>query len=186
MATITRQISTKENVIDRYLADYEDERIDRETVARRVEHLSTDLRQLRNRRDELTIILEQDTNPELPEAILDIVRDRVLDVLTHGSPPTRKALCDALIAELRINPNETVTPVFKVPLTSDEARTMLDMTSASPTPGKAVRERQPLVELRGLVGRRLQHTNHTTCAPTCGFALPVIRDDHHRASRTAR
>jgi hypothetical protein len=45
-------------VVDRYLTEYEDNKIDRDTVARRIEKISEQIRQLRHQRDEMIFLLE--------------------------------------------------------------------------------------------------------------------------------
>jgi hypothetical protein len=76
-------------VVDRYLADYEDNTIDRDTVARRVATISEQIRQLRHRRDELRLLL--DDEPDEPDgAHLTRLRDRVTQIITTGTTPERK------------------------------------------------------------------------------------------------
>jgi hypothetical protein len=60
------QLTTKEAVVDRYLAEYEDNKIDRATVARRVEKISEQIRPLRHLRDELVFLLDDDTQLPTP------------------------------------------------------------------------------------------------------------------------
>jgi hypothetical protein len=68
-------------VVDRYLAEYEDDKIDRETVARRIEKISPQIRQLRHQRGELAFLLDLDA--ETP------IRDRVHEITDAGTGPER-------------------------------------------------------------------------------------------------
>jgi site-specific DNA recombinase len=56
LTTIEDQLTVKNEVVDRYLTDYEENKIDRDTVAERIEKISEQIRQLRHRRDELTFL----------------------------------------------------------------------------------------------------------------------------------
>ncbi len=150
VATITGQLAAKEAVVDRYLTDYETDKIDRDTVAGRIEKLSAEIRQLRHRRDELTFTL--DTEPAEPaDAIHTTIRDHVDRIIDTGGSPERKALCEALIVEIRLNHDNTATPVFRIPLSSHDASAILDTQPGTATKQKtAVRERPPPVPPVGL------------------------------------
>ncbi len=49
LADVEEQLAAKEEAIDRYLTDYEDNKIDRDTVAERIDKISEQIRQLRHR-----------------------------------------------------------------------------------------------------------------------------------------
>src|SRR5215208_3717764 len=117
LATINAQLTKVEAAVDRYLSDYEDNALDRDILARRVDTLASQARQLRRRRDEL--LLNLDAEPDQPDpAELAAIRDHIIEIVTTGSPEERKALCEATIAELRITGRTTATPVFRIPLTT--------------------------------------------------------------------
>jgi hypothetical protein len=126
--TVTAQLDAKQAVVDQYLADYEDNTIDRDTVTRRVGTTSTQIRQMRHRRDELMFLLD-DESDEPDGCHLTQLRDRITQIIATGTTPERKALCDALIAELRLNGNATATPVFRVPLTGEDTLAILGTTT---------------------------------------------------------
>jgi site-specific DNA recombinase len=148
LATLSEQLANREAVVDRYLTDYENNTIDRDTVARRIDKISEEIRQLRYRRDEVAYLL--DASADEPDGThLIQLRDRVTEIINTGAAPTRKAICEALIAEVRFNGSATVTPVFRVPLTSADARAILG-TSLRTNEKKAVRERPPSVGRTGL------------------------------------
>jgi site-specific DNA recombinase len=150
-------------VVDRYLTEYEDNKIDRETVARRIEKLSDQIRQLHHRRDELTYLTDID-DQDLSTSYLTEIRDRIGEIITTGTTQERKTMCETLLAELRID-GDTATPVINVPLSRDDIPPSLQVADARATAQKAVRERPPLV------GRRRHHTNQTHLI--AGDPLPV-------------
>ena len=87
-----------------------------DTVAERVNTLATQIRQLRHRRDELTLHLA--TTPTGPDAKhLDEIRRQITTITDTGTARERKALCDATIAELRIH-GTTGQLVLNIPTTT--------------------------------------------------------------------
>ncbi len=151
LAAVTEQLAAKEAVVDTYLTDYEEKKIDRDIVARRIDKISEQIRRIRHRRDELMFLLDDDSD-EPDGAHLTQLRDRVTQIITTGTTPERKALCDALIAELRLNGTATATPVFRVPLTGEDMVAILGTTTRT-TEKTVVRERPPTVRRQGLEPR---------------------------------
>ncbi len=149
---LTGTIAAKEAVIDRYLADYETNRIDQDTVARRVKTLSEELRALRHRRDQLTYTLA--TEPDRPDQTdLDALRTHITQIITEGTTPERKALCEKLIDQLRIEPGHTGTFVFKIPVTAGEIERLTSQNEEDRDPQAPVRERPQMVRRQGLEPR---------------------------------
>src|SRR6266545_1359701 len=151
LAAVTEQLAAKEAVVDTYLTDYEEKKIDRDIVARRIDKISEQIRRIRHRRDELLFLLDSESD-EPDGAHLTRLRDRVTQIITTGTTPERKALCDALIAELRLNGTATATPVFRVPLTGEDTLAILGTTTRT-TEKTVVRERPPTVRRQGLEPR---------------------------------
>ncbi|MEJ3741827.1 recombinase family protein [Actinomycetes bacterium KLBMP 9797] len=114
LAALSAQLAVKDTAIDRYLADFETTKISEAVVARRVDQLSAEIRQLRNRHDELTFLLDADSGEPNPNHLAE-VPDRLTEIVTGADAPLRRALCEALIAELRLGVDETATPVFAAP-----------------------------------------------------------------------
>ncbi len=167
LTTVNDQLAAKEEAVDRYLTEYEDNKIDRDTVAQRIEKISERIRQLRHRRDELTFLLDADADQ--PDGThLTGIRDRITEIIETGNPPERKAMCEALLAELRID-CETATPVIRIPLSRQDTPSILQ-PEARATNQKAVRACPPSV------GRGLQHTNRGTVVLAFGFLLPMVRE----------
>ena len=118
LAELQEQLATREAVVDRYLTEYEDNKIDRETVASRIEKLSDQIRQLRHRRDELIFLTDIDDQASDTSYLAEI-RDRIEEIISTGTPQERKTMCEVLLAELRID-GEIATPIINVPLSRDD------------------------------------------------------------------
>jgi site-specific DNA recombinase len=147
LATIDEQLTAKEAIVDRYLSEYEDNKIDRDTVARRIEKISEQIQQLRHRHDELTFLLEAACDEPDNDHLIEI-RDRVIEIIETGSGPERKAMCETLLAELRIN-GQTATPVIRVPLSREDTPSILQAETRTAS-RRAVRACPPSVGRAGL------------------------------------
>jgi hypothetical protein len=123
--------------------------------------LSAQIRQLRHRRDELTFHTDTD-DQDLGTGYLAEIRDRVEEIIRAGTPQDRKTMCEALLAELRID-GDTATPIINIPLTRDDIPPILQ-GDVHDTAREAVRVRPPVVD------RTLHHANHAADVP--GEPLP--------------
>ncbi len=148
VASIDKQLAAKEAIVDRYLADYEDNKIDRDSVARRVDKLAEQIRQLRQRRDELTFTLDMDAEEPDDGYLIDL-RDQVTEIISAGTVQQRKALCEALISEIHLNGTSTAKLVFQVPLSRTDAVAILGM-DARTADQTTVRACPPPVRPKGL------------------------------------
>jgi hypothetical protein len=142
LAEVQEQLAAKEEVVDRYLTEYEYNKIDRKTVARRIEKLSEQIRQLRHRRDELTFLTDID-DQDLSTSYLTEIRDRIDEIISTGTTQERKTMCEVLLHELRID-EDTATPVINIPLSRDDIPSNLQ-ADVRVTAQQAVRERPPIV-----------------------------------------
>ncbi|MEU7874298.1 recombinase zinc beta ribbon domain-containing protein [Dactylosporangium sp. NPDC049140] len=147
LTTIEDQLAAKESVVDRYLTDYEENRIERDTVAERIEKISEQIRQLRHRRDELTFLLDVDADEPDGTHLVEI-RDRIAEIIETGSAAERKAMCEALLAEVRID-RETATPVVRIPLSRADRPSILH-AEARTADRNAVRACPPSLGRSGL------------------------------------
>ncbi len=141
-------MATKEAVVDKYLTDYENNKIDHNTVAARVEKISERIRQLRNKRDELAFMLDLDSETPDDSHLIEI-RDRIIEIIDSGAAPERKALCETVLAELSVDDTLTATPVIRIPLSWADTPLLLQ-TEARTTYSKAVRACRPQVGRAGL------------------------------------
>src|SRR5262249_39594329 len=78
LSAIEEELAAKEAIVDRYLTDYETNKIDHDTVAARIEKISGQIRQLRHQRDELTFMLDLDAETT-DDSHLTAIRDRIVD-----------------------------------------------------------------------------------------------------------
>ncbi len=148
LTAIEEELATKETIVDKYLTDYENNKIDHDTVAGRVEKISEQIRQLRHQRDELAFMLDLDA--EAPDdSHLTEIRDRVIEITKTGATPERKALCETILAELRIDDSFTATPVIRIPLSWADTPSLLQREARTAN-GEAVRACRPQVGRAGL------------------------------------
>ena len=151
LTAVETQLAAKEDVVDRYLTEYEDNKIDRDTVARRIEKISDQIRQLRNRRDELIFLMDVDEDDPTIAHLIEI-RDQIAEIIATGTVQERKSMCEALLAELRID-GGVATPVIHIPLSRDDTPLILQTEARTAKNAKAVRARPPSVGRRGLEPR---------------------------------
>jgi hypothetical protein len=71
-------------VVDKYLTEYEDNKIDHDTVARRLEKVAEQIRQLRHQRDELAFMLDVDAETSDTSNLTEI-RDRLVEIIDTGT-----------------------------------------------------------------------------------------------------
>ncbi len=58
--------------------------------------------------------------PAAPEpATLAKIRTRIREIFDHGNHIAKKALIEALIEEIVINSDDSLTPIFKIPVLRD-------------------------------------------------------------------
>jgi site-specific DNA recombinase len=161
LAMIKNELKETTAAVDRYLIAFERGTLDDDApeIRARLTSLKNQSKALRARKAELELDRDQPPQPLAP-AQLSAIRNRIRQVLAHEAHTTRKALFEALIHEITITADDTVRPVFKLPLVGyDEgpdpqgpALTECDanqMVRALPTmvglPGI-----EPPLELRGL------------------------------------
>ena len=184
--TVLAQLAAKEAIVDRYLTDYEDGKINRDVVARRVEKVSTEIDQLRRNRD--TLRLRIDTEPAQPTpAQLAALSGNVLTIINEGTTVDRKNLCEATLVEVRLNPDDTATPIFRIPDLDADAEHRLTRTKIQRPRSEGVREHPPTVEPRGL--EPLTPTLPVWCATSCATAPcapPVRRHSRNITHRPAQ
>jgi hypothetical protein len=124
-------LATKEAIVDKYLTDYENNKIDHDTVAAGVEKISERIRQLRNKRDELAFMLDLDSESPDDSHLIE-VRDRIIEIIDRGTAPERKALCETVLAELSVDDTLTATPVIRIPLSWADTPLLLQTEARPP------------------------------------------------------
>ncbi len=114
LTTIETELTQTDQAIDRYLGAFERGTLDEETLATRLEALRTRQRQLRHRQAELTE--EIDDEPVMPaRSTLRAVVKHIEMIIETGDDLRRKALIEALVAEVKIVGPDRLIPIFKIP-----------------------------------------------------------------------
>ena len=114
LAAAEHDLARTSAAIDRYLAAFEDGTLDPEDLAVRLAQLKSRSGQLRSRRDELADqVAAAPTAP--PAATLRQVAEHIADIVASGSHSQRKALIEALIAQIKITAPDRIVPVFRIP-----------------------------------------------------------------------
>jgi site-specific DNA recombinase len=114
LATVENEITKTGVAIDRYLTAFERGTMDEELVADRLTKLRAKTKQIRVRRDELTLAL--DDEPAMPEpATLAAVADQIAEIITSGTHNQIKALVEVLVAKVTITGPDRLIPVFRIP-----------------------------------------------------------------------
>ncbi len=121
LATTDRELARTGAAIDRYLAAFENGTLDPEDLAGRLAQLKARSRQLIARRDELANQL--DAEPAMPSATtLREVTEHIDQVIGSGSHNQRKALIEALVAQVKITGPGRIVPVFRIPQATGTGR----------------------------------------------------------------
>jgi hypothetical protein len=89
--------------------------MDPDTCQRRLNELTTQARQLRAHRSQLTTAI--DSPPTGPSPVdLEIIQEHIRDIVTNGTPQNRKALYETLIDRIEVTPDGTLIPVYRIPI----------------------------------------------------------------------
>jgi len=149
LAAVAKQLKDNSAALDRYLTAFENGTLtdDDDNIKARLATLRDQARQLRTRKIQLEAELEQP--PAAPEpAALSKIRTRIREIFDHGNHIAKKALFEALIEEIVINSDDSLTPIFKIPVFRDGQEPDLQ----GPAPDQirtadTVRALLPMVEL---------------------------------------
>jgi hypothetical protein len=100
---------------DRYFHGFEEERLREEACSRRIEERSAGLTSLEARRSELAEEISE-SGPTVPDPaeLAELVGD-IERALHDGELPERKAVMQAVVAEIRVRDRGQIQPVFRVP-----------------------------------------------------------------------
>ncbi|WP_131747652.1 recombinase zinc beta ribbon domain-containing protein [Frankia sp. Cppng1_Ct_nod] len=114
LTAIETELTQTDQAIDRYLGAFERGTLDEEILAARLEALRTKQKQLRHRQAELAD--EIDDEPVMPaRSALRAVVQHIETIIESGDDLRRKALVEALVAEVKILGPDRLVPIFKVP-----------------------------------------------------------------------
>ena len=163
LTAIDTELARADKAIDRNLSAYENGTLDEETLAERLPALRATTKQLRRRREQLTI--EIDNEPHHPDpATLAEVAQHITDIITAGTDNQRKGLIEALIDRVVISAPDALIPVFRIPQpTARPASTLAaahlpaDAPPAATTPEGVVRAMTNSVDLPGIEPAAAHH-----------------------------
>jgi site-specific DNA recombinase len=114
LTTTERELARTNAAIDRYLAAFENGTLEPEDLAGRLAQLKARTGQLTARRDELASQL--DAEPAMPPpATLREIAHHIDQIIGSGSHNQRKALIEALVAQIKITPPGRIVPVLRIP-----------------------------------------------------------------------
>jgi site-specific DNA recombinase len=121
LATINHELREISTSVDRYLTAFEKGKLDDDdpAIKARLADLRTRAKKLRGRKAELENELE---NPPtaLSTGALAEVREHIRHILTRGTPNARKALFEAVIQKIEIHSDDTLEPVFRLPIEKND------------------------------------------------------------------
>ncbi len=100
--------------LDRYFRAFEEGSMPESACAPRIDELSGKLRGLQARREELGAEEPEEHKP-LSDEDLELLVAHVREVIEGGDPPTRKALLQSLVEEIRVVSRAEIYPSFSLP-----------------------------------------------------------------------
>ena len=120
LAALERDITKNEDAIDRYLTAFENGTMDEETCSPRVQKLATKLTEQRARRDELGLLVDEATAPELPDTtVLETLRADIEAAADTGSVEALRRVMQTFVHRVDITSRETAAPTFVIPSNAD-------------------------------------------------------------------
>ena len=110
------RISKAQGALDRSFQAFEEGRLREEVCTRRIDELSAELTALDARRSDLAEEVSE-SQPNVPDsAELAALRGDIDRALRDGALPERKAVMQAVVAEIRVRDRGHIQPVFRVPV----------------------------------------------------------------------
>jgi site-specific DNA recombinase len=116
LVAVEAEIRRAQGSLDRYFKAFEEGRLREGVCTRRIEELSEELTSLEARRSELAEEISE-SQPSVPDPaeLAELVGD-IKRALRDGAPPERKAVMQAVVAEIRVRDRGHIEPVFRVPI----------------------------------------------------------------------
>ncbi len=116
LGAVESEIAKAEASIDRYLTAFENGTMPEATCAPRVEAMSRKTGELRSRRDELGLLIDETPAAAKPtRAHLDALGDHVRARLGSDTPKTVQALLQAMTVRIDVAGRDSITPTFRIP-----------------------------------------------------------------------
>jgi site-specific DNA recombinase len=117
LAAVEARVVKAEGSLERYLRAFEEGTMPEVQCGARVRELGKELADLRLRRDELADLVDDVEVVPPSEEVLAEVRGRVAEAIERGTDAERKALLQALVANVSVTSREHIEPYFRVPQT---------------------------------------------------------------------
>ncbi len=114
-AVVEAGITKAEDAIERYLSAFESGTLSEAQCAKRLEGLAAKVRNLRQRREELVVAVQQASATAPDAEVIDEMRQHIEKAVTGGTVPARKAILRALVHEIRVEGRDRVISWFRVP-----------------------------------------------------------------------
>jgi len=120
LSAIDTELAKTQASIDRYLTAFEAGTMPEATCAPRVAGLADKQAELRNRRDELDLLLHDDPEPRPPRAEqLTALAQELRDILDHANPAMVKPILQTLVHKIDVTGRQLIQPTFRVPTHDD-------------------------------------------------------------------
>ena len=123
IARIDAEAKRTGEALDRYFRAFEEGAMPESACAPRIDELSGKLRGLKARREELGAEEPEDREPLSDEDIALLVA-HVREVIAGGDAPTRKALLQSLVEEIRVVSRAEIYPSFSLPAVRPPSRSV--------------------------------------------------------------
>ena len=115
LATLDAEIAKAERAVDRYLTAFEDGALPQDQCGERLRTLGAKIAQLRDRRAELSDLLDTPAaEPPSPEE-LHARAATIRDAIATGDDEERKRLVQALVVEVHVHGRDHIIPVYRNP-----------------------------------------------------------------------
>lgn len=113
LGSTSQEIAKTEDAIERYLLAFEARTLSETQCGQRMSALTEKVTELRQRRAGLTSATDNDPARSEVEVNLEAIQSEIADVLDGDSDRSaRKALLQTLIAEVRVESRDAITPTF--------------------------------------------------------------------------
>jgi site-specific DNA recombinase len=142
LTALDTELAKTEASIERYMDKFESGGLTEDSLVKRIRDLGEQAASLRQRRTELAAAIEQaeardatgDFN--VPDAkTMKALTSHVRTALTKGGWPERKALMQALIAEIKVTSRQHIVPTFRVPTGSTGPKMVRALARTAPRAG---------------------------------------------------
>ncbi|MGH3520856.1 MAG: zinc ribbon domain-containing protein [Haloechinothrix sp.] len=136
---LEREITKNEDALDRYLTAFENGTMDEKVCSPRVEKLASKLTELRQRRDELGLLIDETAIPALPDlSVLDTIRADIQAAVDNGSTEALRGIMNIFVHRVDITGRHKAEPTFVIPGDGSDIPTQ----RAATTPEGAVTDRK--------------------------------------------